>query len=79
MAALGDYGYCPTPPPKSSKRSDKGGTKGRVVSRTGVDIVDAQNLYPPEKGGFGIRGRRDVSGKIAEEGRGGSRWIRGWN
>ena len=79
MAALGDYGYCPTPPRKSSKRYSRGGTKGRVVSRTGVDIVDAQTMYPAENGGFGIRGRRDVSGKIAEEGRGGGRWIRGWN
>jgi hypothetical protein len=79
MTALGEYGYCPTPPPKSPKRSSKDRTKGRVVSRTGIDIVDAQALYPVENRGFGIRGRRDVSGKIAEEGRGGSRWIRGWN
>lgn len=78
FAALGSYGYCPDPPPKSSKRVGNAGGNGRVVSRTGVDIADAQAMYP-EKGGFGMRGRRDVSGKIAEEGRGGRGWMRGWN
>lgn len=40
----------------------------RVVSRTGVDVVDGDL-------GMGHR-RRDVSGKIAEEGRGGGIWRR---
>jgi hypothetical protein len=35
---------------------------GRVVSRSGADVMD---------GDLGVRSRRDVSGKIAEEGRGG--------
>lgn len=45
---------------------------GRVVSRSGVDVMDASS-------DLGMRGgRRDVSGKIAEEGRGGigaGRWF----
>ncbi|KAF2668258.1 hypothetical protein BT63DRAFT_440453 [Microthyrium microscopicum] len=40
---------------------------GRVVSRTGVDVMD----YGADLGMMGGR-RRDVSGKIAEEGRGGA-------
>lgn len=79
FAALGSYGYSPEPPRKSSKRYSKAGGNGRVVSRTGVDIADAQAMYPGDKGGFGIRGRRDVSGKVVEEGRGGRGWIRGSN
>jgi hypothetical protein len=39
---------------------------GRVVSRSGADVMGAS-------GDLGVRGRRDVSGKIAEEGRGGVR------
>jgi hypothetical protein len=45
---------------------------GRVVSRSGVDVMDAGS-------DLGVmRGRRDVSGKVAEEGRGGlgaGRWF----
>lgn len=83
MCALGDYGYAPDPPRKSSKRYSggasprNGGGQGRVVSRTGVDIVDAQGLYPDLNNGYGMRGRRDVSGKVAEEGRGGRGWYWG--
>jgi hypothetical protein len=80
MAALGDYGYVPTSPTlprKSSKRFSNAGGNGRVVSRTGADITDAQAMYPADNGGFGIRGRRDVSGKVAEEGRGGRTWMWG--
>lgn len=42
---------------------------GRVISRSGVDIADA-NLYAQERG-YGMS-RREVSGKVAEEGR--SQW-----
>lgn len=44
--------------------SNGGAGYGRVVSRSGVDILEST-------GDLGMRGRRDVSGKIAEEGRGG--------
>ena len=80
FAALGEYGYAPDPPRKSSKRHSKAGGNGRVLSRTGVDIVDAQTLHPNDNGGFhgfGMRDRRDVSGKVAEEGRGGRGWMWG--
>ena len=77
MAALGDYGYVPDPPRKSPKRYSKAGGNGRVVSRTGVDIVDALAMPSGDNGGFGMRGRRDVSGKVAEEGRGGRSWMWG--
>lgn len=80
MSALGSYGYVPDPPPKpkrgyesSSPRKDRG---ARVVSRTGADVGSAQAVYPSDAG-VGMRGRRDVSGKIAEEGRGGGRWWMG--
>lgn len=76
MMALGDYGYAPDPPPKSPKRLNNAGSNGRVVS-TGVDIADSQALYPADNGGFGLRDRRDVSGKVAEEGRGGRSWMWG--
>lgn len=58
FSALGGYGYG-----EPGKKKDRG---GRVVSRTGVDIVDVAEH------GFGRR--REVSGKVAEEGRGGSSW-----
>lgn len=71
MAALGSYGYGP-PSPIFEKRTPRRDGKGRVVSRTGADIADAQLAS------YGIRGRRDVSGKVAEEGRGGGgNWWRG--
>ncbi|KAF2479597.1 hypothetical protein BDY17DRAFT_349125 [Neohortaea acidophila] len=59
FSALGGYGYAESP----KKKKDRA---GRVVSRTGVDIVDVAEH------GFGRR--REVSGKVAEEGRGGSSW-----
>lgn len=55
---LGDYGV---PTPQQSRSPSP--PKGRVISRTGADIAD---LNP-----YTLRGRRDVSGKVAEEGRGG--------
>lgn len=45
---------------------------GRVISRTGADITDVGLYASEQSGGYGLRGRRDVSGKIAEEGRGGA-------
>jgi len=45
------------------------GAKGRVVSRSGADVVD---LKADVNGGMWKSRRRDVSGKIVEEGRGGS-------
>ena len=71
FSALGDYGYSLPSPPRMKKSSRRDGN-GRVLSRTGADIADAQALYPSDVG-YGMRGRRDVSGKVAEEGRGG-RW-----
>lgn len=49
-----------------------GGRQGRVVSRTGADEGWEQSMVKD-----GLRGRH-VSGKIAEEGRGGARWG-GWS
>ena len=48
--------------------------KGRVVSRTGADLGDGCNGLAHFPYG-GMRGRRDVSGKIAEEGRGGQEVV----
>ncbi|KAI9655585.1 MAG: hypothetical protein M1821_005379 [Bathelium mastoideum] len=45
----------------------------RVVSRTGIDLADTSILYVPS-GRDGERMKREVSGKIAEEGRG--NWMR---
>jgi hypothetical protein len=42
----------------------------RVLSRSGADIADGRSHLAPGKN------RREVSGKVAEEGRGG-RWLRG--
>ncbi|KAK4505231.1 hypothetical protein PRZ48_003194 [Zasmidium cellare] len=55
---------------------DRGGAPvnqktGRVISRTGADITDVGLYSSEQSGGYGLRGRRDVSGKVAEEGRGG--------
>jgi hypothetical protein len=53
------------------KRTSYHSGYGRVVSRSGVDVLDAD-------GDLGtMRGRRDVSGKVAEEGRGGPS-VGGW-
>jgi hypothetical protein len=48
--------------------------QGRVVSRTGVDIADASVMYLSSDDPYGARAR-NVSGKIAEEGLGGT-WAR---
>jgi hypothetical protein len=60
------------PPPASPMTAD-GDRKGRVVSNSGADVVG--NGPPLSYGnyiaGLGVGRRRDVSGKIAEEGRGG--------
>jgi hypothetical protein len=48
--------------------------QGRVVSRTGVDIADASVMYLSSDDPYGARART-VSGKIAEEGLGGT-WAR---
>ena len=42
----------------------------RVISRSGVDYMNADEVDDADGAGTGGR-RRDVSGKIAEEGRGG--------
>lgn len=68
LSALGSFGYGLLP-----KRSQR--KKDRVISRTGVDIVDYAGEGEDNLTG-GLRGRRDVSGKIAEEGRGGSWWSK---
>lgn len=67
------YGGLPPPSPQPS-RTPSPEKKVRVISRTGADIADENVLYVPD-GRFGMRSRRDVSGKVAEEGRGGS-WSR---
>lgn len=56
------YGY---PTPQSSREPSPPKQQTRIVSRTGADIADVA-LYDQA----GLRGRRDVSGKVAEEGRG---------
>ncbi|KAK3670876.1 hypothetical protein LTR78_009320 [Recurvomyces mirabilis] len=81
-----------TPPPTYASKSrtpspdkmDRMGGNGRVVSRTGADIADENVLFlhPHENGSKqsmrGLR-NRDVSGKIAEEGRGGNgNWRGSW-
>ena len=48
----------------------RGSTGGRVMSRSGVEVV------PLEREGRGVRAR-DVSGKVAEEGRGVGRGMWG--
>lgn len=56
----------PSPPKKRD---------GRVVSRTGVDIADTSTVFLSEQQ-YGLKGRRQVSGKVAEEGRGWEMWNR---
>lgn len=63
---MGAYGV---PTPVSSRTPSPQKNTGRVISRSGADIADAHQ-FAPEKG-YGMS-RRDVSGKIAEEGR--SQW-----
>lgn len=58
--------------------STDGDRKGRVVSNSGVDLGTGfqlgvgSNSYGSYISGLGVGRRRDVSGKVAEEGRGGS-------
>ena len=78
MMALGEYGFCPASPiakrVQPSPPKNRNGN-GRVVSRSGADIAETQTMYPAQDGGYSMRGRRDVSGKVAEEGRGGNGWL----
>ncbi|KAK3075368.1 hypothetical protein LTR53_001373 [Teratosphaeriaceae sp. CCFEE 6253] len=85
---LGGYGLPPSPQASRTPSPEKngGGGGGRVISRSGADIADESVLYLPSssgeqggRGGYGMRSRREVSGKVAEEGRvggggGGGRW-----
>nr|POE94449.1 hypothetical protein CFP56_16689 [Quercus suber] len=88
-ATLGVRGTSPAPAPKygrtTKSRSPEPASandfsrSGRLISRSGADIVDEAGPYgsaaQSQRGGYGIRSRRDVSGKIAEEGRGGVQRI----
>lgn len=55
---------------------ENGDRKGRVVSNTGIDLGTGLGSSPAGYGsyiaGLGVGRRREVSGKVAEEGRGGS-------
>lgn len=51
----------------------EGDRKGRVVSNSGADIGSSSTPYGSYISGLGVGRRRDVSGKIAEEGRSGSK------
>lgn len=65
----------PPPPPPPEKNPER---QTRVISRSGADIADQAVFYVPEKDArYGVRSRRDVSGKVAEEGRGGA--ALGWS
>lgn len=79
------YPPSPTRSPAPSPDRTQYGNTGRVISRSGVDIASAEMVggdtldegpyathFHPQRGGYGIRSRREVSGKVAEEGRGGS-------
>lgn len=63
---------------KRSSRARDGDRKGRVVSNSGVDLDTGLQLgsgsstYGNYIAGLGVGRRRDVSGKVAEEGRGGA-------
>nr|POE85377.1 pyridoxamine 5'-phosphate oxidase family protein usto [Quercus suber] len=84
-ATLGVRGTSPVPAPNYSlpaksrspapAHANDGSGSARVVSRSGADILDEAGPYgsaaQTQRGGYGIRSRRDVSGKVAEEGRGG--------
>ncbi|OAX78779.1 hypothetical protein ACJ72_06910 [Emergomyces africanus] len=64
-----DDDYDESPAPRDSDR------KGRVVSNSGIDLGPGFGSGSPGYGsyiaGLGVGRRRDVSGKVAEEGRGG--------
>ncbi|GAE00121.1 conserved hypothetical protein [Paecilomyces variotii No. 5] len=64
---------------KRGSKNDETDRKGRVVSNSGIDIGAGFQLgsgspssYGNYIAGLGVGRRRDVSGKIAEEGRGGA-------
>ncbi|PGH36748.1 hypothetical protein GX50_00408 [[Emmonsia] crescens] len=65
-----DDGHDASPAPGDSDR------KGRVVSNSGIDLGAGFGSGSPGYGsyiaGLGVGRRRDVSGKVAEEGRGGA-------
>ena len=70
------YGLPPSPRQSRTPSPEK---QSRVISRSGADIADESVLYlhPEEnRSAFSMRSRRDVSGKVAEEGRGGGIWNR---
>ncbi|KAK0901477.1 hypothetical protein LTR91_013012 [Friedmanniomyces endolithicus] len=67
----GRYGLPPSP--SRTPSPDKQYGQSRVISRTGADIADESVLYlhPKETNSkYSMRSRREVSGKVAEEGRG---------
>ncbi|KAK0312007.1 hypothetical protein LTR01_002921 [Friedmanniomyces endolithicus] len=69
--AYGGYGLPPSP--SRTPSPDKQNGQSRVISRTGADIADESVLYlhPKENNSkYSMRSRREVSGKVAEEGRG---------
>lgn len=71
------YGYGLPPPSPQPSRTPSPDKKARVISRSGADIADEAVLFVNESNGkFGMRSRREVSGKVAEEGRGGGSWGR---
>lgn len=63
---------------KRGSNTRDGDRKGRVVSNSGVDFDSGRQMgsgtttYGNYIAGLGVGRRRDVSGKVAEEGRGGS-------
>lgn len=70
-----------SPPVPSSPAMNEGDRKGRVVSNSGADtarpglvsgVGASLSSYGSYIAGLGVGRRRDVSGKVAEEGRGGS-------
>ncbi|KAK3620637.1 hypothetical protein LTR56_023296 [Elasticomyces elasticus] len=79
VANAGTYGgYAVPPSPTRTPSPEKVG--GRVISRTGADIADESVLYLDPKANnsrYSMRSRREVSGKVAEEGRGPARDARG--
>ncbi|TKA82017.1 hypothetical protein B0A55_01721 [Friedmanniomyces simplex] len=76
----GHGGYGLPPSPSRTPSPDKHQGQSRVISRTGADIADESVLYlhPKENNSkYSMRSRREVSGKVAEEGRSGGSDVRG--
>ncbi|KAF2768214.1 hypothetical protein EJ03DRAFT_375431 [Teratosphaeria nubilosa] len=71
-----------SPAPKTRRHVEEGRTgapyadgQARVVSRSGADLADLADRGVVLGGeGWGVRARREVSGKVVEEGRGGRGW-----